>query len=213
MTAWVALEEMARVRKDDRVLVLSAAGGVGVAAVQIAAAAGAKVTGVAGSPSKFDIVKSLGAFDMLTNDQWETARDEDAGGYDIILDATGGKSLKRSFRRLAPAGRVVNFGVGSMISGSQKRSLSSVLGTFINSPFFTPFNLMTHNKGVFGLNMLQLFEGPNVLMQRGLDRVLEGFEEGRFKAIIGKTFPLAEGGAAHTHLQGRGNVGKIILTN
>jgi NADPH:quinone reductase-like Zn-dependent oxidoreductase len=214
MTAWVALEDMARVRAGDRVLIHSAAGGVGVAAVQIAARAGAHVVGLVGSPSKADVVKSLGAHEVWTNEKWETGEDKDLGGFDIVLDATGGKSLKTGFRRLAPAGRIVNFGVASMVG--EKRSLAKVVSTFVNTPLFTPFKLMMHNKGVYGLNMLQLFEPPvdgrETLMGRCLDRVMEGFEKGRFKAIVGKTFPLAEGGAAHEYLRSRANIGKVVLT-
>ena len=104
MTAWTALEEMGRVRKGDRVLIPSAAGGVGVAAVQIAAQRGAHVVGLVGSPSKIAVVRELGAAETMTNEEWEKASDKDAGGFDIVLDATGGESVKRSMRRLGHGG-------------------------------------------------------------------------------------------------------------
>ena len=214
MTAWVALEEMGRVRKGDRVLIQSAAGGVGVAAVQIAREAGAHVVGLVGSPSKADVVKSLGAAEVRTNDDWEKGTDAEHGGFDIILDPVGGESMKRSFRRLAAGGRVICFGASSAIGGP-KRSLTKVVRFFAQTPLYTPFKLMDENKGVYGLNMLGLFgpQGATPIMNRSLDRVIEGFNQGRYKAVVGKTFPLSEGGAAQEYLQGRSNVGKVILSN
>ena len=69
------------------------------------------------------------------------------------------------------------------------------------------------NNGVFGLNMLKLFDtaqGRQLLM-KSLDSVLEGFQKGDYKATIGRVFPLAEVGAAQSYLQGRKSTGKVIL--
>lgn len=214
LTAWVALMDMARVRKGDRVLIQSAAGGVGVAAVQLAAQAGARVTGLIGSPSKAETVKSLGASEILTNSEWEQAKDKELGGYDVILDATGGESLKRSYRRLASAGRVVTFGVSSIVSG-EKRSFSKLISLVVNTTLFTPYKLMMDNKGVYGLNMLQLF-GPSQAqirnpMLEALDPLMERFEDRSLRVIVGKSFPLNQGGEAHAYLQSRKNIGKVVL--
>jgi NADPH:quinone reductase-like Zn-dependent oxidoreductase len=219
LTAWVALEDMARVRKGDRVLVQSAAGGVGVAAVQMAAQAGAHVVGLIGSLSKESAVKSLGAKEVILNSDWEQLKDQSAGLYDIILDPTGGQSLKRSFRRLRPGGRLINYGAASIVGG-EKRSIFKLIEFARQTTFFTPFKLMMENKGIFGLNMLQLFpanqidgeSGENSLMQKALDRLLEKFEDGSYKVLIGKAFDLSKGGEAHTYLQSRANIGKVILT-
>jgi NADPH:quinone reductase-like Zn-dependent oxidoreductase len=215
LTAWVALQDMARVRKGDRVLIQSAAGGVGVAAIQMAAQAGAHVVGVVGSTAKEYTVKSLGAAEVISNSDWETLSDKTIGNFDIILDPTGGESLKRSFKRLTTTGRLVNYGAASIVGG-EKRSVLKLLSFARHTTFFTPFKLMMENKGVFGLNMLQLFpadtqEGPSP-MEIALDRLLEKFEDGSYKVIIGKTFPLSQGGAAQSYLQSRANIGKVILT-
>ncbi len=214
LTAWIALHEMARVRKGDRVLIPSAAGGVGIAAVQIAAQAGATVVGVVGSESKKEIVKSLGASEVLLKGQWDELRDEESGGFQAILDATGGESLKRSLRRIAPGGRVVTFGMSSSVSGP-KRSLPNLISLLLNTSILTPFKLMMENKGIFGLNLLPLLKEPlpgeyNPIYM-AFDQILERFEDGSFRVVIGKTFPLAQAGAAHTHLQSRSNIGKVLL--
>lgn len=207
-TAWVALMDMARIRTGDRVLVHSAAGGVGVAAVQIAVHAGATVVGLTGSPSKIQAVRDLGAHDVWTNDEWAG---RDAERFDVIVEAIGGAELKRCFARLAPAGRVVTFGVSAMVG--EKRSYLKAAATVLRMPLFTPITLMNQNRGVFGLNMLKLFEPENIDRVGGaLDRILEGCAAGKYRTVVGKTFPLAEVGQAHAHLQGRGNIGKVVLT-
>jgi NADPH:quinone reductase-like Zn-dependent oxidoreductase len=207
-TAWVALQEMARVRKGDRVLVHSAAGGVGVAAVQIAVAAGARVVGLTGSPSKSQAIKELGAAEVWTNDEWAK---RDSERFDVIIEAIGGSELKRCYARLAPAGRVVTFGVSSMVGGT-KRSIFKVASTFVRMPMFTPLALMNANKGIFGLNMLKMFEPDQIdRVGHALDKVIEGFKQKRFRAVVGKTFPLKDAGAAQEHLQSRGNIGKVVL--
>jgi NADPH:quinone reductase-like Zn-dependent oxidoreductase len=213
LTAWVALHEMGRIRKGDRVLVQSAAGGVGIAATQIAARAGASITGLVGNLAKAEVVKSLGSSQVLSNQEWEEGDDKKLGGYDIILDATGGASFKRSLRRLAPMGRVVSFGVSAMVGG-EKRSLLRAAGVLLKTPFLTPFKLMMENKGVFGLNLLQLFsEEHTPRINRILDDILREFEQGHFKVVVGKTFPLEEAGAAHHYLQSRANIGKVVLVS
>lgn len=209
LTAWLAAVEMARVRAGDRVLVESAAGGVGTAAVQLCVAAGATVVGLTGSPSKVGAIRGMGA-DAWTMEEWR-GRAKYAERFDVVLNSAGGKDLKRAYDALAPTGRVVTFGVSSMVLGNT-RSLVAIAKAFASMPFYTPIKLMMANKGVFGLNVLKLMDGDAERLGGGLDLILRGFAEGKYRAVVGKTFPLAEAGAAHEFLTGRGNVGKVVLT-
>ena len=212
MTAWIALMEMGRVRDGDKVLVPGAAGGVGSAIVQVAAHAGAQVIGLVGSSEKKDLVRSLGAAHALT---YEEFGDQDGQGnkdFDIILDARGGVDLKDSMRRLAPGGRVVSYGVSSLVSGAT-RSIIKTVFRLLKTPLLTPIGLAMGNKGIFGLNMLKLFDTAQglELLMKALDWTLEGFENGWYRPTVGKVFPLTEAGAAHMYLQSRKNTGKIVL--
>lgn len=211
MTAWLALVDMARVRPGDDVLVPSAAGGVGVAAVQVAKAHGARVVGLVGTEAKRELVKSLGADEVWTNAVWES-QEKDLVRFDAILDAQGGKSLKRAYSRLKPTGRVIAFGVSSMVQ-NEKRSLAAAARTMLHMPIFFPVRLMMANRGVFGLNMLKLFDSEEARLVAGLERVLEGFTSKKYRAVVGKSFPLADAGDAQEHLRSRGNVGKVVLTS
>ena len=211
MTAWVALFEMARVREDDTVLVPGAAGGVGSALVQLAARVGARVTGLVGSGAKKDPVKALGAEQVFTYEEFDGGGD--GAAFSLVLDSRGGALLRQSMRHLAPAGRVVSYGVSTLVTGV-RRSLPRTIMGLLRTPLMTPIGLAMANQGIFGLNMLKLFDTPEglQLLGRALDAVLEGFAEGKLRAVVGKVFPLAEAGKAHVYLQGRASIGKVVLT-
>jgi synaptic vesicle membrane protein VAT-1 len=207
-TAAVALHEMARVRAGDRVLVVGAAGGVGTAAVQLAARAGAAVTGLVGSEAKRAAVLALGAREVFTYAEWPGA----APRFDVVLESRGGRPLSESLGRLAPAGRLVSFGFSSMLAGP-RRSLARVAATMLATPILTVFGLVMKNRGVFGANLLKLLaddEGRTVVT-RAFDDMLRGFEDGTLRAVVDRTFPLAEAGAAQEHLRSRTSVGKVVL--
>jgi NADPH:quinone reductase-like Zn-dependent oxidoreductase len=210
ITAWIALMEMARVREGDKVLVANAAGGVGSAAIQMAALAGAQVIGLVGSADKKETVRSLGAGQVLTYGELHSR--EDSRDFDVILDPRGGAELKDSLGRLAPGGRVVSFGASSIVGGL-KRSIPRTLLGLLQTPLLNPIGLGAKNRGVFGLNSLPLYDSERGkrLLARALDAALEGFETGRYRTLVGKVFPLEKAGAAHEYLQSRKNVGKIVL--
>jgi NADPH:quinone reductase-like Zn-dependent oxidoreductase len=213
MTAWVALMEMARVREGDRVLVPGAAGGVGTAIVQLAARAGAQVVAVVGSAEKKERVRALGASQAFTYAELDARDHADARDFTTILDARGGPYLKDSIRRLAPGGRVVSYGVSSLVSG-RKRSIPHAIRRLLQTPLLTPIGLAMGNKGIFGLNMLKFFdtEQGTALLMKAMDGMLDGFQAGLFRAVVGKSFPLARAGDAHAFLQGRKSFGKVVLT-
>jgi NADPH:quinone reductase-like Zn-dependent oxidoreductase len=212
MTAWIALMEMARLRPGDRVLIPGAAGGVGTAAVQIAAGEGAGIVALVGSEGKKNAVSTLGAGEVHTYAEWDSIRSSRKGGFNLIVDSRGGSELKASIGLLAPGGRLVSYGVSAMVRGP-RRSVLRAVSTLLGTPILTPIGLAMSNKGVFGLNMLTLFDSvPGMaLLGSAMNRVLEGFEAGRFRAVVGKTFPLHEAGAAQEYLRSRANVGKVVL--
>ena len=208
LTAGIALWTMARVGQGDRVLIPNAAGGVGVAAVQIAKLAGATVTGTAGSEAKLAMIRELGASEAFTYDEFEG---REPAKFDVILDAAGGAAAKRNLKRLALGGRMVCFGVANMVAG-RRRSIFRSLGTLAKTPILTPLGLMMANHGIFGLNLLKFFESESQLASATLDRILAGVQAGSLRTVIGKTFPLEHAGEAHEYLMSRANVGKVILT-
>jgi NADPH:quinone reductase-like Zn-dependent oxidoreductase len=214
-TAAVALDEMARVRPGDRVLVVGAAGGVGTAAVQLAARAGASVTGLVGSEAKRGPALALGAREAFTYAEWTgrlAASGRSAPRFDVVLESRGGGFLRESLGLLAPAGRLVSFGFSSIVSG-HRRSIVRAASTMLATPRLGVLGLVMRNQGVFGANLLKLLadDEGRAVVTRAFDGALRGFADGTLRAVVDRVFPLAEAGSAQAYLQSRGSVGKVVL--
>ena len=129
-TAHQALHRHARVKSGERVLVIGASGAVGAFAVLFAIAAGAEVVGVA-SGAKADFVRGLGAEDVI--DYKREAIDARGGGYDVVLDIAGNRSVRELRQVLAPKGRLVFVGGedgGPLLGGLGRQVRARVVGWF-----------------------------------------------------------------------------------
>ena len=209
-TAWISLMEMARVRPGDRVLAPGAAGGVGSAAVQVATRTGAEVVGLVGSAAKKDFVLSLGAREVFTYEEWELRKDSRL--FDVVLEPRGGAYVRPSLAVLAPGGRVVCYGVSSLVSGL-RRSIPRTILSLLHTPLLTPIGLAMSNQGIYGVNLLKYFdsEESRKTVSIALERVLDGLEKRLYRAVVGRTWRLADAGKAHEFLQSHQATGKQIL--
>ena len=119
LTAWYAMFELCKLRKGDKILIHSAAGGVGSMLVQMGKIAGCHVTGVVGRAHKVEIVKNLGCdavIDKSSEDLWIAARKHSGGsGFHAVFDANGVETLKQSYNNLAPGGRLITYGAHTML--------------------------------------------------------------------------------------------------
>jgi NADPH:quinone reductase-like Zn-dependent oxidoreductase len=206
-TAWAALHGYGSLRAGERVLVHAAAGGVGIAAVQFATAAGARVDGTA-SPGKHQKLAELGverAIDYRRDGWWK-----DVGPYDLVLDALGGTSLRRSYALLRPGGRLVAYGISNLQQG-EKRSLRAAAPHAL--AMLRGFNLidqLSDSKGVIGLNMLRLWDDRGTLGP-WITPLTEALWDGTVSPIVHAAVPFAEAPEAHRILAARENVGKVVL--
>jgi NADPH:quinone reductase-like Zn-dependent oxidoreductase len=211
LTAVLMLRHFGNVRQGDTVLVHAAAGGVGMAAIQLCRIAGAEVIGTA-SASKHAQLREMGvrhAIDYRTQDfEAEVKRLTSGRGVDIALDATG--AFRKSYRCLAPLGRLVCFGLSAAARGPAGNRLAAI-PLFLTLPWFHPIRLMNDNKAVIGVNLGHLWDRVEMLRREMLG-LLADCAAGRLKPVVGKTFPLTDAAAAHRYIQERQNVGKVILT-
>lgn len=213
LTAYHSMFFMGSLRKGERILIHAAAGGVGVAATQLAKIAGAEIFGTA-SASKHDFIRQQGvqhAIDYRTQDfEAEVRRLTKGAGVHMVLDAVGGRSFAKSYRLLVPTGRLVVFGFSSAVVGKSRWSLLGALPEFFASPRFAPLDLIQTNRAVIGVHLGLLGNEEHVLGGQ-LAKLFEYYEQGSIQPHIGKIFPLAEAAAAHHYMQDRKSVGKIIL--
>jgi NADPH:quinone reductase-like Zn-dependent oxidoreductase len=211
LTAVLMLRRFGNVQAGDRVLVHAAAGGVGMAAIQLCRLAGAEVIGTA-SASKHAVLRDAGvahAIDYRTQDfETEVMRLTGGRGVDIALDATG--AFRKSYRCLAPLGRLVCFGFSAAATGMTPNRLAA-LPKLLGMGLFHPIQLMNANKAVMGVNLGHLWDHID-LLRREMLGLLADTEAGRIAPVVGKTFPLADAAGAHRYIQERRNVGKVLLT-
>jgi synaptic vesicle membrane protein VAT-1 len=195
------------------VLVHMAAGGVGMAAIQLARAVGGVTLFGTASAAKHALLREAGLqhpIDYRTLD-WaaEVKRLTNGRGVDLILDPLGGADTERGYKALAPAGHLACFGFANLITGST-RSWPKVLWQLAKVRRWGPLQLMSDNKTVSGVNLRHLF-GEFTLLSETMRALLRLFEDGHISPRVDRVFPLAEGAAAHRFLQERRNVGKVIF--
>lgn len=198
-TSWFALTNRTIVRKGDWLLVHAAAGGVGLSALQIGKALGAKVIATAGSGEKVEFCLAQGAdyaLDYRSAGWVEQVKQITAGhGADIIYDPVGGEVFEQSLKCIAFEGRllVIGFASGKIPSAQANRLLlknASVVGVYWG--------------GYVERNPMYLHEAQQELF--GL------YEEGKIKPVVTLSCPLIEAPRALRALAARETTGKVVLT-
>jgi NADPH:quinone reductase-like Zn-dependent oxidoreductase len=216
LTAYYALFEAAHPRPGSRLLVHSAAGGVGGALVQLGRIAEAEVVGVVGAAHKVGTVRRLGAHEVIDKsceDLWAAAeRHARGGGYDVILDGNGVSTLKQSYRHLAPTGRLVTYGFHSMFPrrGGRPNLLRLALD-YLRTPRFHPVRMANENKSVLAFNLSYLFRKQELLTE-AMGRLFGWLSEGKIQPPPLERYPVERVAEAHRDLESGQTVGKLVLT-
>jgi NADPH2:quinone reductase len=198
LTAYHLLYTVDTIRPGQSVLVHAAAGGVGLAAVQLAKAAGARVFGTVSSDSKTALAKEAGA-DVVINYVKDKFADEVLRltadrGVDLILDAVGKPTFEEGLRCLAPFGHIALYG---RAGGAPDPLNLSALSP--KSQKVSAFSLPTLTRGF-----------PDKTRESA-ERCFALMREGRLKVYISRTFPMARAAEAHRYLESRESTGKLIL--
>jgi 2-desacetyl-2-hydroxyethyl bacteriochlorophyllide A dehydrogenase len=204
-TAQLAVFEMARVRRGDRVLVECATGGVGVLAMQMARHAGAHVTGLTTSPHKKSFIEEYGAT-AYTVDEFRA--NTSLRDYDFILNASGGAHITWQRARLGITGRIVCIGMSSGVKDGRRNYLRIALAA-LRTPRISVLKLFDTNTGVYALNALHVLRDPTWVEK--LTRSMGTIEAMQLKPHVGKVFPATDVAAAHAFLETKQATGKVLL--
>lgn len=196
-TADDCLFEFGRMKKGEVVLVQAGASGVGVAAIQLAARAGASmVLATASSDARLEKLKAYGlthGINYKTHDVvQEVMRLTDKKGADVIVDSVGGPTLQSSILSLAYRGRV------SMVGQAGREPMTVDVGS-----------MMGGNRTLSGV-----FLGAEIgtdRVQRNIERLIADVARGELKVLIDREFPLSEAAEAHRYIESRQAVGRVLL--
>lgn len=196
-TAYHALRSVAQVRAGDWVVVLGAAGGVGLAAVDLAVAMGAKVLAAASSPDKLEVCRQRGAAATVDYDREDLKtriREITGDGAQAVLDPVGGTYAEPALRSLARGGRFITLGYAA-------GSIPAI-----------PLNLvMLKGITVQGMEIRTFADDFPAENERDLAELQQLFADGTVSPYIGARFPLAETAAALRYVADRKAVGKVII--
>ncbi len=208
-TAWVTIVEMGRLKEGEKILVQSAAGGVGTAAVTIGSKLGHKVFGTTGSPHKEQIIKKLGGI-PLSYDNFDDKLRETETFPEFILEMMGGEVFNRSLDILSPLGKLVSIGATSI--QVNKFNPISVYNALKSIPSVKYKNLLRSGKGFFAVHVGYLLNKPDVLRPMW-EQMNEFTEKHKLRPIIedSAVFSLETASEAHKYIHSRKNIGKVLL--
>jgi NADPH:quinone reductase-like Zn-dependent oxidoreductase len=211
LTAHYMMLFTGNLRHGSSVLIHSAAGGVGLAAIQIAKTRGCTIFGTA-SPGKHAFLREQGVHHPIdSGGDYAAAIRAVVGdkGVDLVLDPVGGKSWTVGYDLLGPAGRLVAFGLSAAAAG-KKRNLLHAAGQIIQIRSFNPRKLMDDNKTVSGCNMGHLF-GRLDLLRPQFRSLLDMYDKSEIAPHVDRTFRFDEAASAHHFIHERRAVGKVLL--
>lgn len=196
-TAYHALHNKAAVKSGETVLVSAGGGGVGVAAIQLARLAGARVMTTVGSREKAERVTALGAHLAVNYKEHdfvvEVQKFTDKKGIDVIIENVAADNLAKDFLAAAPRGRIVVIGTGTGKAGDAS---------------FPVFAALMKDVTMLGMSLINA--GGEIAE---MARILCGlFGEGKIKAVVSKSYPLAEAAQAMEDLVAARVFGKLVLT-
>jgi acyl transferase domain-containing protein/NADPH:quinone reductase-like Zn-dependent oxidoreductase/SAM-dependent methyltransferase/acyl carrier protein len=198
MTAWHALRNVARLREGERILVHAGAGGVGMAAIQIALHLGAEIIATAGSPSKRALLKTLGVehvIDSRRGDFAETVMKlTDGKGVDVVLNALAGEAIPMGLSCLAEFGRFIEIGKRDIYQNAR-----------------IPLRPLRHNASFHVVAMDAIFHGNEELTRRMLEEISGLVEKGTLRPLPYRSFPASRIDSAFRLMSSGKHIGKVVV--
>jgi synaptic vesicle membrane protein VAT-1 len=212
-TAWLMLFRTASVRPGERILVHMAAGGLGIALLQLLRTVPGVVVFGTASAAKHEVLRAEGCTHPLDYRTRDYAADVRAalggGGLDVVLDPLGGRDWKKGYDLLREGGRLVACGLANAAKG-ERRSWLHAASQVARMPRFNPLQLLNDNRTVAGFHLGRLWDRPEVL-EEAMGAVAMLWREGKIKPRVDSTYRFEQAADAHRRMHDRKNVGKIVL--
>lgn len=215
LTGYYATHWLPRIHPGSVALVHSAAGGVGLALIQMLKDLDCTVVGVVGGPHKIEVAKRYGAdvvIDKSSTDLWPAAEKASPQGYGLVYDPNGVSTFKQSYDHLAQCGQLFVYGFQSMLSKSNGRQSPLILARdFLVTPRFSPFDMVKANKSVVGFNVSYLYERQDVVNE-GLSFIIGKLRSKTFRALPVTRYDFGDVAQAHKAIESGETTGKLVLT-
>ncbi len=201
LTAYAIFCKLARVKKEDHVLIDCGTGALGRISIQLLQYLGvSRITALTRSLDKIKSLEEQGVRAYLHQDLSPKER------FDVILNSRGGLSIRRDYQRLKSCGRMVNIGASSLVRNGRKNYFHMIKEMW-GMRGFLPIGLMNDNRGVMGLNALRLFDEPEIIKE-----ALAFLEKHPiFKPHVDKVFEASQVCEALEYLGTGKSRGKVLL--
>ncbi len=198
MTAWYSLRNVARLRERERILVHAGAGGVGMAAIQIALYLGAEVIATAGSPSKRALLKTLGVKHVIDSRRGDFAESvmkiTEGKGVDVVLNALAGDAIPMGLSCLAEFGRFVEIGKRDIYQNAR-----------------IPLRPLRNNASFHVVAMDAVFHGNEELTRQLLEEISDLVETRALRPLPFRAFPASRIDSAFRLMAGGKHIGKVVV--
>jgi NADPH:quinone reductase-like Zn-dependent oxidoreductase/acyl carrier protein len=199
LTAYYSLHYLGRMQAGDRVLIHAAAGGVGLAAIQLAQRAGAEVFATAGTPAKRDLLRAMGVKYVMDSRSLAFADEvmEFTGGQgvDIVLNSLAGEAIPKSLSVLGAYGRFLEIGKHDIYEDSK-------LG-------LRPFR---NNLSMFAVDLDKLCAQRPELVRRMLHDLMQGFEDSSLRPLPHRVFSISDIVSAFRYMAQAKHIGKVVVS-
>ena len=208
LTAWYALKSLGNLQPGQHVLIHSAAGGVGLQAMQLTRALGGLPVGTVGSDDKVALLRSMGFDKVLVREKdFAQQLEREHQQFDLVLDGIGGAVQKASFNALNPMGRLVVFGAAEFTPSGQRPDYLRALLRYLRRPRYDVMDMISANKSVMAFNLIWLWEQNDRM--RALVDELGGLNLPA--PHVGNLYCFSEAHDALTKLQSGSTTGKVVL--
>jgi len=213
VTAYYAANELVNLHAGDKVMLHAAAGGVGIAIIQLVKLKGCEVFALAGSEKKLAFLKSIGADHTINYREKDYEKEVNqilqGGKLDVCFNSITGSTFKKDMRLLGVGGRSVIYGAAER-SGS-KWGILSTLNFLRKMGLIIPIGLLMKSRGVIGFNMLAIAKEKPQVLERCLKNVIQLNANGKLKPVVEREFPIEKLDEAHALLESRNSIGKIVV--
>jgi acyl transferase domain-containing protein/NADPH:quinone reductase-like Zn-dependent oxidoreductase/SAM-dependent methyltransferase/acyl carrier protein len=198
LTARYALCHLGRIAAGERILIHAAAGGVGLAAVQLARAVGAEIFATAGSPQKREYLRSLGVAHVMDSRSLDFASEIEqvtgGKGVDLVLNSLAGDFIEKSFSTLAANGRFLEIGMTEIWDQDRVSQLN-------------------RNISYYPINLAATFREDPQLIQGLMTELVKDFDNGVLKPLVLSVFPIEQVTDAFRYMAQAKHIGKIVVTH
>ncbi len=211
-TAYYASNMATNILEGDHVLIHAAAGGVGLALIQLSKLKNCVIYATASSDMKIKMLEDMGVNYPINSEEVdfveevENIRGED--GLDVIFDSIGGSSVKKGFGLLSAGGRMVCYG-GSRRSDGQ--GIFNDIKLALGFGIYSPIGFLMKSKSLIGVNMLRMADERPSIIKEAMEKIIDLNNRQIITDPIGRAFPVSDLSEAHNLLESRESVGKLAI--